>query len=167
MPHPDFSPSSSMPSLSSLSPDFGLLPTPSPELGHAHPHVSHRGSYSQAHAGHHASDLFLQHPGAGAAGLPTWEVLRDDGSSSHLSASSSGSMKRSHDAVEEFFTDMKKRRVNPSYDPRQYQSSSPFAERPNQNHPRVRLPLLSMLASLFLIRSFPFPFSLHLCFHFK
>lgn len=131
----DFSPSSSMPSLSSLSPDFGLLPTPSPELGHSHPHVSHRSSYSQAHPAHNS---FLQHHGAGAVGLPTWEVLRDDGSSGGLPTGAGGGMKRSHDAVEEFFTDMKKRRVNPSYDPRQY--PSPLVE---QNQSRVRPPVLS------------------------
>ncbi|KAF9477510.1 hypothetical protein BDN70DRAFT_994884 [Pholiota conissans] len=71
---------------------FGLLPTPSPELGHA----SH----------HHASshDLFLhnQHPSS-------WDVQ----------PSVSTGSKRSHDYnVDDFFTDMKKRRVNPSYDPR-------------------------------------------------
>lgn len=124
-----------MPSLSSLSPDFGLLPTPSPELGHSHPHVSHRNSYSQAHPAHNS---FLQHHGAGAVGLPTWEVLRDDGSSGGLPTGAGGGMKRSHDAVEEFFTDMKKRRVNPSYDPRQY--PSPLVE---QNQSRVRPPVLS------------------------
>ncbi|KAI0275329.1 hypothetical protein BC834DRAFT_1030032 [Gloeopeniophorella convolvens] len=46
--------------------------------------------------------------------LPTWETLRSDGSS----APSTGA-KRSHDytvAVEDFFQDVKKRRVIPSYD---------------------------------------------------
>jgi hypothetical protein len=44
--------------------------------------------------------------------LPSWEVLRGD---QQLSTGS----KRPHDYnVDDFFTDMKKRRVNPSYDPR-------------------------------------------------
>ncbi len=47
-----------------------------------------------------------------------WEVLRDDGTSA-LSSGAGGGVKRSHDnAVEDFFQDMKKRRVNPSYDSR-------------------------------------------------
>jgi hypothetical protein len=46
--------------------------------------------------------------------LPSWEVLRSDGNA----AVSAGS-KRAHDySVDDFFTDMKKRRVTPSYDPR-------------------------------------------------
>lgn len=48
--------------------------------------------------------------------VPSWEVLRHDGPSGVPVGS-----KRSHDygsGVEEFFTDMKKRRVNPAYDPR-------------------------------------------------
>ncbi|KAJ3483376.1 hypothetical protein NLJ89_g12068 [Agrocybe chaxingu] len=46
--------------------------------------------------------------------LPAWEVMRNDPPSV-----STGS-KRAHDSynVDDFFTDMKKRRVNPSYDPR-------------------------------------------------
>jgi len=45
--------------------------------------------------------------------IPSWEVLRSE----PVSAGS----KRSHDdySVDDFFTDMKKRRVNPSYDPSQ------------------------------------------------
>jgi hypothetical protein len=45
--------------------------------------------------------------------VPQWEVLRTEPSIP------TGS-KRSHDfsGVEDFFSDMKKRRVNPSYDPR-------------------------------------------------
>jgi hypothetical protein len=81
---------------------FGILPTPSPELS---PGLSHSGPPVSAH------DLFLQNQ------LPSWEVLRQDGSSGPASAG----MKRSHDhAIDEFFQDMKKRRVNPSYDPREY-----------------------------------------------
>lgn len=134
----EFSPPSSMPSLS-LSPDFGLLPTPSPELGHApNPHrASFHHSHPHPHShGHHShqQDAFLLHAAAGAsagvstaAGLPTWEVLRDEpapgaGTGPSVMIPGVTGMKRGHDqdAVEEFFTDMKKRRVSPSYDPRQY-----------------------------------------------
>jgi len=45
--------------------------------------------------------------------LPSWEVLRGD----QLSAST-GSKRRHDYNIDDFFTDMKKRRVNPSYDPR-------------------------------------------------
>ncbi|KAK0500613.1 hypothetical protein EDD18DRAFT_1145129 [Armillaria luteobubalina] len=76
---------------------FGLLPTPSPELPHQ---VAHHVSPSD--------DLHMLHNQ-----LPSWEVLRTD--DPPVSAGS----KRSHDYnVDDFFTDMKKRRVNPSYDPR-------------------------------------------------
>ena len=69
---------------------YGVLPTPSPELDQA--------SIAQ--------DFFGNH------GHPTWETLR------HAQPVSAGT-KRSHDyGVEEFFTDMKKRRLEPSYDPR-------------------------------------------------
>ncbi|THV07605.1 hypothetical protein K435DRAFT_741949, partial [Dendrothele bispora CBS 962.96] len=78
---------------------FGLLPTPSPELDPA-PHHHH----SQHH--NRSDDVYLQN------NIPPWEVLRSE----PVSAGS----KRSHDdySVDDFFTDMKKRRVNPSYDPR-------------------------------------------------
>ena len=50
--------------------------------------------------------------------LPTWEVLTDD--IPHRSIPVSGS-KRGYDyAVDEFFSDVKKRRVTPAYDPRMY-----------------------------------------------
>jgi hypothetical protein len=69
---------------------YGVLPTPSPELDQA--------SIAQ--------DLFGNHS------HPTWDTLRP-------APSVSAGTKRSHDyAVEEFFTDMKKRRLTPSYDPR-------------------------------------------------
>ena len=80
---------------------FSLLPTPSPELLHtpAHPHSHHPSS---------AHDIYLQNQSA-------WEPSRSD--------SLIGS-KRSYDyGVDDFFTDVKKRRVNPSYDPREL---SPF-----------------------------------------
>lgn len=68
---------------------YNVLPTPSPELDPA--------SLAQ--------DFFGTH------GPPTWETLR----SGH---SVSAGTKRSHDyAMEDFFTDMKKRRLAPSYDP--------------------------------------------------
>ncbi|KAJ8496130.1 hypothetical protein ONZ45_g12573 [Pleurotus djamor] len=68
---------------------FGFLPSPSPDLAHHH---------SPTH------DSFLHQQ------VPAWEVLRQDG----LPTGS----KRSHDyAVDDFFTDMKKRRVMPAYDP--------------------------------------------------
>ena len=74
---------------------FALLPTPSPELLHSpvHPHSAH--------------EIYLQNQ-------PAWEDARPEpiiGS------------KRSHDYnVDDFFTDMKKRRVNPSYDSREQSS---------------------------------------------
>ena len=71
---------------------YGALPTPSPELDQA----------SLAH------DLFGNH------GRHAWEALRP-------AYPVSAGTKRSHDydyGVEEFFTDMKKRRLTPSYDPR-------------------------------------------------
>ncbi|KDR85408.1 hypothetical protein GALMADRAFT_132105 [Galerina marginata CBS 339.88] len=81
---------------------FPLLPTPSPELGHpsAHPHSHHHHQPSH--------DMFMQ----SNPPLSSWDVLRSD-------SVSTGS-KRSHSDynVDDFFSDMKKRRVNPSYDPR-------------------------------------------------
>ncbi|KAJ7596788.1 hypothetical protein C8J56DRAFT_850435 [Mycena floridula] len=65
--------------------NFGLLPTPSPELSH---------QYDQ-----HKYDL------------PTWQVLRPE-------ANVVAGSKRGHDEFEEFLSDMKKRRVDPSYDGR-------------------------------------------------
>ncbi|TDL28235.1 hypothetical protein BD410DRAFT_894317 [Rickenella mellea] len=102
---PELSPPSSMPSISSVSPDFGLLPTPSPEFSHSQPYPHHRHSQS--------SDFAL------STQLPSWQILRDDGSQAPAAASAGA--KRSHDtaAIDDFFTDMKKRRVNPRYDPRQ------------------------------------------------
>jgi hypothetical protein len=76
---------------------FALLPTPSPELLHtpAHPHSHHPSS---------AHDIYLQNQ-------PAWQATRTE--------SLIGS-KRSYDyGVDDFFTDVKKRRVNPSYDPRE------------------------------------------------
>lgn len=76
---------------------FALLPTPSPELGHpsVHPH-------------HQSHDFFMQSSQSALA----WDSMRTE------SSVSTGS-KRSHDYnVDDFLIDMKKRRVNPSYDPR-------------------------------------------------
>jgi len=71
------------------------LPTPSPELDHTQPYT-HRMS--------HHDMLAMQHD------LPTWEVMPPV----------SAGTKRSHSDynVDDFFGDMKKRRMNPSYDAR-------------------------------------------------
>ena len=78
--------------------DFGVLPTPSPEIQHASVHFHNAESHE-------------------AYRLPSWEVLRADGSAASVPVSGAGA-KRSFDtySVDEFFTDVKKRRVNPSYD---------------------------------------------------
>lgn len=96
--------------------DTGLLPTPSPELGYSLPHVASASRYGQLHPGrahhpHHnlhntsaqSSEIFLQQH-------PSWD---DYGSAAGT--------KRSHDSasVEDFFIDMKKRRVAPNYDSRE------------------------------------------------
>ncbi|KAJ3760555.1 hypothetical protein EV360DRAFT_39526 [Lentinula raphanica] len=84
---------------SSASPESSL-PTPSPDLPPAHHHhIHHSPLHDDVYAHNH---------------LPGWEALRSD--PNHVSAGS----KRSHDhdySVDDFFNDMKKRRVNPSYDP--------------------------------------------------
>lgn len=52
--------------------------------------------------------------------LPTWETLRTDGSSTP-----SAGLKRSHDYnMDDFFSDVKKRRVTPSYDSSKTSSSN-------------------------------------------
>lgn len=62
------------------------------------------------HPQRHAHEMFMQQ------NHPSWEVLHDDGSSGAVSAGT----KRSHDlSVDEFVSDMKKRRVAPAYDPRE------------------------------------------------
>ncbi|KAI0684747.1 hypothetical protein BC835DRAFT_1292265 [Cytidiella melzeri] len=78
-------------------PDFGVLPTPSPEL---------QQSPIQYTAPESHDTYRMQ---------PSWEVLRSDGSSDNVPTGG----KRSFEAyaVDDFFTDVKKRRVNPSYDP--------------------------------------------------
>lgn len=85
--------------------EYGLLSTPSPEIEQAA--VRYPSAESAPVRGH---PYHLQ------AQLPTWEVLTVDGSQSRTSGSSS---KRTHDeySVDDFFTDVKKRKVNPSYDP--------------------------------------------------
>ena len=73
---------------------FALLPTPSPELAHAPAH-HHHSSHEQPFIPNNQ--------------IPSWDVQ---------SSIPTGS-KRAHDYnVDDFFSDMKKRRVNPSYDPR-------------------------------------------------
>ncbi|KAH9913335.1 uncharacterized protein BXZ73DRAFT_55548 [Epithele typhae] len=85
---------------SSSGADFGVLPTPSPELDYA----------SEAVAAHGRGQLYRVHPS-----LPTWEVLSDEVPARNMPVSGS---KRSYDyAVDEFFSDVKKRRVTPAYDP--------------------------------------------------
>ncbi|KAE9400553.1 hypothetical protein BT96DRAFT_992868 [Gymnopus androsaceus JB14] len=83
---------------SSASPESSL-PTPSPELAPAHHHL-------RAHRSPLREDLF------GHSQVPVWEFRSDP--------NAVAGSKRSHDhdySVDDFFTDMKKRRVNPSYDP--------------------------------------------------
>jgi hypothetical protein len=71
---------------------FGTLPTPSPEINPAS-----------------VSGL-----DDGLIDMPTWDAIRSDGSYAAVTGA-----KRSHDyVVDDFFTDVKKRRVNPAYDPR-------------------------------------------------
>ena len=77
--------------------DFGVLPTPSPELQHSSIHYHS----PEAHDSYRIQ--------------PSWEVLRPDGTSGSVSGVGT---KRGYD-YDEFFTDVKKRRVNPSYDPRE------------------------------------------------
>ncbi|KAI0639983.1 hypothetical protein C8Q77DRAFT_1046197 [Trametes polyzona] len=85
---------------SSSGADFGVLPTPSPELDYAH----------EAAAAHHRSQMYRIQPP-----LPTWEVLPEDVQGRSVPVSGA---KRSYDySVDDFFTDVKKRRVNPAYDP--------------------------------------------------
>ncbi|KAH7930505.1 hypothetical protein BV22DRAFT_1028227 [Leucogyrophana mollusca] len=77
---------------------FTSLPTPSPELEHT------------VYAGHHAPnssyDLLLQNQ------VPSW-----DGPKSDTTAPSSTRTKRSYEySVDDLLADMKKRKVNPSYD---------------------------------------------------
>ncbi|KAH9849293.1 hypothetical protein C2E23DRAFT_840648 [Lenzites betulinus] len=80
--------------------DFGVLPTPSPELGYAH----------EAAVAHSRNQLYRIQPP-----LPTWEVLPEDVQGRSVPVSGS---KRSYDySVDDFFTDVKKRRVTPAYDP--------------------------------------------------
>ncbi|KAL1749007.1 hypothetical protein HDZ31DRAFT_28490 [Schizophyllum fasciatum] len=104
-------PSARMPSSRSSS-DVGshYVHTPSPEITSPMEHRDHRRSHS-----HHTppSNMFMP-----TDSLPSWEVLRPE-------AHASAGQKRSHDFMDDFFTDMKKRRVSPSYDPR-------MAERLNQ-----------------------------------
>ncbi|KAI0778748.1 hypothetical protein BD413DRAFT_464858 [Trametes elegans] len=85
---------------SSSGADFGVLPTPSPELDYA-PDVA------TAHA---RNQLYRIQPP-----LPTWEVLPEDVHGRSVPVSGA---KRSYDySVDDFFTDVKKRRVTPAYDP--------------------------------------------------
>ncbi|CDO73064.1 hypothetical protein BN946_scf185007.g118 [Trametes cinnabarina] len=80
--------------------DFGVLPTPSPEL-----------DYGQDAAEiHPRNQLYRTQPP-----LPTWEVLSEDAQGRSVPISGA---KRSYDyGVDDFFADVKKRRVTPAYDP--------------------------------------------------
>ena len=88
----------------SLASHFGALPTPSPEVTHLQVcprFCSLRGAHD---------------PYASKTQLPTWATPRPDASSTPPTG-----IKRSHDyavAVEDFFQDVKKRRVSPSYNSR-------------------------------------------------
>ncbi|KAI9068703.1 hypothetical protein FKP32DRAFT_1587472 [Trametes sanguinea] len=85
---------------SSSGADFGVLPTPSPELDYG----------QDAAAAHSRNQLYRAQPP-----LPTWEVLPEDVQGRGIPVSGS---KRSYDYnVDDFFTDVKKRRVTPAYDP--------------------------------------------------
>ncbi|KAL1951129.1 hypothetical protein VTO73DRAFT_278 [Trametes versicolor] len=85
---------------SSSGADFGVLPTPSPELDYA----------QNASAAHSRNQLYRIQPP-----LPTWEVLPEDMQGRSVPVSGA---KRSYDySVDDFFTDVKKRRVTPAYDP--------------------------------------------------
>ncbi|PPQ71128.1 hypothetical protein CVT24_009864 [Panaeolus cyanescens] len=105
---------------------FALLPTPSPELGHpsAHHHPHHHHHHQSSH------DMFMPNP----SHMPSWEVMRSESSSVPTGS------KRAHDynPVDEFFIDMKKRRVNPSYDPRMAERLNNIAYQqngPSPHHP--------------------------------
>ncbi|KAF9229060.1 hypothetical protein BS17DRAFT_722366 [Gyrodon lividus] len=78
---------------------YAALPTPSPELEHnTHPSRHLPGS---------SYELFLHNP------VPSWEATK----SSSQSTLAPIRNKRSYDyGVDDFFSDMKKRKVNPSYD---------------------------------------------------
>ena len=89
--------------------DFGVLPTPSPELDYA----------PEAAIAHGRSQMYRVQPQ-----LPTWEVLSDDIPSRNVPVS--GSKRAFEYTVDDFFTDMKKRRVTPAYDPRTYANKHPF-----------------------------------------
>ncbi|KAG5654711.1 hypothetical protein H0H81_007467 [Sphagnurus paluster] len=97
---------------------FGLLSTPSPVLDHAQSH-----------------EIYIPNQQ-----LSPWGTIRSDPNASVQTGS-----KRSHDySVDDFFTDMKKRRVNPSYDPRKFRSVySPTAPHPSHLGMAERLNSLS------------------------
>ncbi|KAI0673703.1 hypothetical protein C8Q78DRAFT_1018519 [Trametes maxima] len=84
---------------SSSGADFGVLPTPSPELDYA----------PEAASAHSRGMYRIQPP------LSTWTVLPEDVQGRSVPVSGS---KRSYDySMDDFFTDVKKRRVSPAYDP--------------------------------------------------
>lgn len=89
-------------------PEYGLLHTPSPE-------ISEQAAirYPSSDAPSSRVNLYQMQ---NHHQLPTWEVLTVDGTPNRTTG---GGAKRTHDeySVDEFFTDVKKRRVAPSYDP--------------------------------------------------
>ncbi|KAG6911600.1 hypothetical protein DXG01_011903 [Tephrocybe rancida] len=90
---------------------LAILSTPSPELDHSSIH----------HANSH--EAFLQNQQ-----LASWENVQ------HEAPVPTGS-KRSSDYIDEFFTDMKKRRMNPSYDTRMAQRLDDLAYSHSNSHP--------------------------------
>ena len=90
-------------------PEYGLLHTPSPE-------ISEQAAirYPSSDAPPSRVNLYQMQ---NHHQLPTWEVLTVDGTPNRTTGG--GGAKRTHDeySVDEFFTDVKKRRVAPSYDP--------------------------------------------------
>ncbi|KAH7914769.1 hypothetical protein BJ138DRAFT_1177079 [Hygrophoropsis aurantiaca] len=97
-------------------PHYTSLPTPSPELEHATHHVPH-------HAPSSGYELFLQNQGA-------WDGLK-----SEAPAPAPTRTKRSYDnSFDDFFADMKKRKVNPSYDTHMAERLNNIAFAENLSH---------------------------------
>ncbi|KAI0073930.1 hypothetical protein K474DRAFT_1685972 [Panus rudis PR-1116 ss-1] len=102
-------------SLSDGSSDFGILPTPSPDIAHSPIRYSAPES--------HGSLYHIQEP------LPSWEVLRPDGTTTTATNTGGLGAKRSYDyGVGDFVLDVKKRRVNPSYDPHMVERLNSLAQ---------------------------------------
>jgi hypothetical protein len=90
-----------------LAAHLGVLPTPSPELNHTPAHV--QTSYHPSH-----NDIYLQNQ---RHHVSSWDVLPHEGTAPSVPTGS----KRSHDySFDLMVTDMKKRRIAPSYDSGEY-----------------------------------------------